>query len=427
MPTAFIPGITGRLYQQFALTIAMSVLLSAFNALTLSPALAGLLLRPAPAGGGERRGPLAKFFGVFNRYWERATVGFVRWSDVVIRKGAVVLVVLVVCGLAGVFVAKRLPSSFLPDEDQGYVYVSMQLPVASSMERTSEAGAEVEKILAKHAWRRIHHHRHRLQPAELCADHIQRLLLRHFQTLGRSQIQRRAVSCHRESSEPRTQQAACGNCFHLLAARDSRRRHFRRFSVCPRRPRRQGRFRFLADNLNKFLAAARKRPEIGTINTTFLPSVPQRFIQVDREKVLKQGVALTDVYQTIQAYMGGLFINYFNDFGRTWQVYVESEAPYRSDTDNLGQFYVRNSQGAAVPLTALANFQRRSGPEFTLRYNEYRGAQINGSAAPGLQLGSGDRRAGRSLPPNDAEPKWASTTWVCRIRSRKRAREFPRG
>jgi HAE1 family hydrophobic/amphiphilic exporter-1 len=104
---------------------------------------------------------------------------------------------------------------------------------------------------------------------------------------------------------------------------------------------------------------------------------------VDREKVLKQGVALTDVYQTIQAYMGGLFINYFNDFGRTWQVYVEAEAPYRSDIDNLGKFYVRNSQGTAVPLKALANFQKRSGPEFTLRYNEYRAAQINGSAAAG--------------------------------------------
>jgi hypothetical protein len=111
--------------------------------------------------------------------------------------------------------------------------------------------------------------------------------------------------------------------------------------------------------------------------------VPQRFIQVDREKVLKQGVALRDVYQTIQAYMGGLFINYFNDFGRSWQVYVEAEAPYRSDIDNLGQFYGRNSQGGAVPLTALANFEKRSGPEFTLRYNEYRAAQVNGSAAPG--------------------------------------------
>jgi HAE1 family hydrophobic/amphiphilic exporter-1 len=140
---------------------------------------------------------------------------------------------------------------------------------------------------------------------------------------------------------------------------------------------------FLAGNLNKFLAAARKRPEIGTISTSFLPSVPQRFIQVDRDKVLKQGVALNDVYRTIQAYMGGLFINYFNDFGRTWQVYVEAEAPYRSNTERLGQFYVRNTQGQAVPLSALAKFETRAGPEFIMRYNEYRAAQINGSAAPG--------------------------------------------
>ena len=111
--------------------------------------------------------------------------------------------------------------------------------------------------------------------------------------------------------------------------------------------------------------------------------MPQQFVQVDREKALKQGVALTDVYNTIQAYMGGLFVNYYNEFGRTWQVYVESEAPFRADTGNLGQFYVRNSQGEALPLSALARFENRSGPEFTMRYNEYRSAQINGSAAPG--------------------------------------------
>jgi HAE1 family hydrophobic/amphiphilic exporter-1 len=140
---------------------------------------------------------------------------------------------------------------------------------------------------------------------------------------------------------------------------------------------------FLADNLNKFMAAARKRPEIGIISTTFIPSVPQKFINVDKDKVLKQGVNLTDVYNTIQAYMGGLFVNYYNDFGRTWQVYVEAEAPYRATTDDLGQFYVRNGQGQTVPLTALANFETRYGPEFTMRYNEYRSAQINVSAAPG--------------------------------------------
>jgi len=130
-------------------------------------------------------------------------------------------------------------------------------------------------------------------------------------------------------------------------------------------------------------AAARKRPEIGTISTSFLSSVPQKFVQVDQEKVLKQGVAINDVYQAIQTFMGGLFINYFNDFGRTWQVYVEAEAGYRSDLANLGQFYVRNNRGEMVPLTALTKFESRDGPEFTMRYNEYRSAQINGSAAPG--------------------------------------------
>jgi HAE1 family hydrophobic/amphiphilic exporter-1 len=140
---------------------------------------------------------------------------------------------------------------------------------------------------------------------------------------------------------------------------------------------------FLADNLTRFMAAAQKRPEIGMISTTFLPHVPQRFVDVDRDKALKQGVAVSDVYRTIQAYMGGLFINYFNDFGRQWQVYVEAEADYRSNADNLGQFFVRNSQGDMVPLSALATFAPREGPEFTMRYNEYRSAQINGSATPG--------------------------------------------
>ena len=140
---------------------------------------------------------------------------------------------------------------------------------------------------------------------------------------------------------------------------------------------------FLASNLDEFLTAARKRPEIGTINTTFLPSVPQKFVEVDREKVLKQGVAVNDVYKTLQAFIGGQFINYFNRFGRQWQVYVQAEAPYRSNVENVGQFYVRNNSGKMVPLSALTRFESRYGPEFMMRFNQYRSAQINGSAAPG--------------------------------------------
>ena len=132
------------------------------------------------------------------------------------------------------------------------------------------------------------------------------------------------------------------------------------------------------------MAAASKRPEIAPgLVSTFLPSVPQQFLDVDREKALKQGVALNDVYRTIQAYMGGLFVNYFNRFGRQWQVYVEAEGEYRKNLDSVGQFYVRNTQGEMVPLSALTKFESRSGPEFTMRYNLYRSAQIIGGAAPG--------------------------------------------
>jgi HAE1 family hydrophobic/amphiphilic exporter-1 len=141
---------------------------------------------------------------------------------------------------------------------------------------------------------------------------------------------------------------------------------------------------FLADNVQKFMAAAAKRPEIAPgIVSTFLPSVPQEYLVVDRQKALKQGVALSDVYRTIQAYMGGLFVNYFNRFGRQWQVYVEAEGEYRNSLDNVSQFYVRNAQGDMVPLSALTKFESRSGPEFTMRYNLYRSAQIIGGAAPG--------------------------------------------
>jgi HAE1 family hydrophobic/amphiphilic exporter-1 len=381
VPTSFIPGITGRLYQQFALTIAISVMLSAFNALTLSPALAGLLLRPRPPAH-ESRWPLGKLFGAFNRYWERATDGFVRWSDAVIRKGMLVFVLLAVCGIAAVFLGRRLPSSFLPDEDQGYMYVNMQLPAVASLERTGAAAREVENIL-RHtpgveyttsvvgfsllSFVRITYNGFffvTLKPwgeRKSRAEQYQEIKARLNRAFSRLPVG--TVFCFSPPAIPGV--GTSGGFQFVLQDRAGRD------------------VQFLAANLDKFLAAARKRPEIGLVSTTFLPSVPQRFLNVDRDKVLKQGVALTDLYRTIQAYMGGLFINYFNNFGRTWQVYVQAEEPFRSNTMSLPQFYVRNSQGQPLPVSALAKFETRSGPEFTMRYNEYRSAQINGSAAPG--------------------------------------------
>jgi HAE1 family hydrophobic/amphiphilic exporter-1 len=378
VPTIFIPGITGRLYQQFALTIAISVVLSAFNALTLSPALAALLLRPKK----KSRGPLAKFFAWFNRVFGSATELYLRLSGALIRKSALALVALAVFGVAGVFFGRFLPSSFLPDEDQGYAFINMQLPNAASLERTAAASRQVEEILAHTpgvqyttsvvgfsllSFVRTSYNAFYFVTLKPWSDRTSRA--EQYQEIKahlNQQLSKLPQGTVFSFSPPAIPGVGTSGGFQFVledrAGKD---------------------VQFLAGNLSKFLAEARKRPEIGMVSTTSLPSVPQKFVEVDREKVLKQGVAINDVYQSIQAFMGGLFINYYNDFGRTWQVYVEAEAPYRSDLGNLGQFYVRNNQGEMVPLTALTKFESREGPEFTMRYNEYRSAQINGSAAPG--------------------------------------------
>ena len=378
VPTAFIPGITGRLYQQFAVTIAISVLLSAFNALTLSPALAGLLLRPKK----ESRGTLRKFFDWFNRIFGRGTELYVRLCGGFIRKGALALVAIACFALGAGFFGSRLPSSFLPDEDQGYVFVNMQLPNAASLERTAAASREVEKVLAATpgvqyttsvagfsllSFVRTTYNAFYFVTLKPWADRKTRAeQYQEIKARLNQQLSRLPVGTVFSFSPPAIPGVGTSGGFtFVLEDRGGRD------------------VQFLASNLDKFLAAARKRPEIGMVSTTFLPSVPQQFVDVDREKVLKQGVAIADVYRTIQAFMGGLFTNYFNEFGRTWQVYVEAEAPYRSNLENVGQFYVRNNQGDTVPLSALVKFESRFGPEFTMRYNEYRSAQINGSAAPG--------------------------------------------
>ena len=138
----------------------------------------------------------------------------------------------------------------------------------------------------------------------------------------------------------------------------------------------------LENNIGSFISAARKRPEVAQVNTTFEPHVPQVYIDVDLERALKQGIAIGDVYETIQTFMGGSFINYFNRFGRDWQVYVQAEGAYRKELDNLGKFYVRNANNEMVPLSSVTRIERRTGPEFTMRYNLYSCALVNATATP---------------------------------------------
>jgi hydrophobic/amphiphilic exporter-1 (mainly G- bacteria), HAE1 family len=378
IPTAFIPGITGRLYQQFALTIAISVILSAFNALTLSPALSSILLRPRRKGGGL----LQRFFDWFNRVFERARNGYVRVAAALIRKSAIAFALLLACALLAVFFGGRLPSSFLPDEDQGYMYLNLQLPSAASLQRTEAAARVIEDLLAK-------------TPGVESANSIIGFSLL---SLTRSSYNAFFFITLKEWKDRKTRAEQYQFIRNSLNRQLAGLPQGVAFSFSPPaipgvgtsggftfilEDRSGGDVEFLAGNVDKFLAAARKQPELATVNTTFLPRVPQQFIVVDRDKVLKQGVDIRDVYRTIQTFMGGSLVNFFNRFGRQWQVYVEAEGIYRSRAENVGQFYVRNRNGEMVPLSAVTRFESRTGPEFTLRYNLYRSAQILGSAAPG--------------------------------------------
>jgi HAE1 family hydrophobic/amphiphilic exporter-1 len=301
---------------------------------------------------------------------------------VLLTKTAVVLVLLVACGVAAAFFASRVPSSFLPDEDQGYAYINLQLPDGASLERTTAVAADVEKIIlntpgVKYATSVVGFSLLSYVRTSYSAFFSVALKPWDQRTTREQQFQSIKAHLNRELSKLPAGVAfsfsppaipgvgTSGGFTFMLEDRSG------------------GDVQFLARNLNLFLAAARKRPEIASLSTTFLPNVPQEFIQVDRDKVLKQGVNLSDVYRTIQAFMGGYFINYFNRFGRQWQVYIEAEGEDRARVENVGQFYVRNGRGEAVPLSTLTTLKPRLGPEFTLRYNEYRSAQINGSAAPG--------------------------------------------
>src|SRR5216110_3398732 len=378
IPTAFLPGITGRLYQQFALTIAISVIFSAFNALSLSPALSALLLRPRK----KTRGPLGWFYDRFNRVFGSATNGYVNWSRLAIRKAVLSFALLAVLAVGAGLFGSRLPSGFLPEEDQGYVYLALQLPDASSLERTDQAARKIEEMLSK------------TPGVQYTTSVIGFSLL--------SLVQNTYSAFFFVTFKPWSERTRPEEKYTAIKANINKQlaglTEGLAFAFPPPAipgvgtsggfqfilEDRAGKdVAFLAQNVKTFLDAARKRPELGTLIPTFLPNVPQVFVNVDRDKVLKQGIDLGQVYQTLQTFMGGFFVNYFNRFGRTWQVYVEAEGDYRTDAKNVGQFFVRNANGTPVPLDAISTIRDTAGPEFTLRYNEYRSAQINGAAAPG--------------------------------------------
>jgi HAE1 family hydrophobic/amphiphilic exporter-1 len=383
VPMAFMSGIQGRLNKQFAVTVAISVIISAFNALTLSPALSAMLLRPRTPG----RGPLAALFRFFDAGFERLKFGYVGVSRGLIRKAAIGMAILTAFALLDGWVGTKLPASFLPEEDYGFLFMNVQLPPAASFERTDAVTRKIDQILAR-------------TPGVQDATTIVGFSLLSFVSTTDTAFYFVTLKpwAERGAADLRSQ-AVLENINRQLSAEVPEAVAFA-FSP-PAIPglgnaggfsfwlqdRSGGPVELLDQNLQTFLAAARRRPELMGVNSQFSAQTPQIYATVDRDKAMKQGVVIGDVYQTLQASLGGLYVNQFNRFGRQWRVYLEAEAQDRTSTNDISQYYVRDRAGSMVPLSTFVSTRPAIGPDYTNRFNLYRAAQVIGSAAPGYSSG----------------------------------------
>ncbi|MCI0523414.1 MAG: multidrug efflux RND transporter permease subunit [Bacteroidales bacterium] len=380
IPVAMVPGITGRLYQQFAITIAVSVAFSAFSALSLSPALASILLKPTKPMS-ERKGLLAKFFNGFNRLFEKVTGGYVGVAGYLSRKAIrVVIILVVVIGAAGLL-GGRLPGGFVPDEDQGYFIMNVNLPAASSLQRTDEVCKQVEEIMARY------------ESLEFVTPIVGfSMITGAYQSNVATYFVMAKEWSHREQTVEEIM-ADLNKDF----AREITSGTVLAFGPPPIpglgtgagfsmfiQDRAGNTPEYLQEQTNAFVAAARKRPEIGRVNSTFNATSPQISLEVDRQKAMKLGVPLSTVNATLGAFLGGSYINDFNRFGRQYKVYVQADASYRVSPDDLSMVYVRNNKGEMVPVTTLVTASKVSAPEFTNRFNLYRSAELTGVPAPGF-------------------------------------------
>ena len=385
VPVALLGGLVGSMYKQFALTIAISVLLSAFNALSLTPALCAMLLKePKPM-----RGPFGVFFRWFNKIFDVTTSGYVHVSRLLIRRGIITIAIVGVVILGAGMFAKLIPAGFIPDEDQGILGVNVQLPPGASLARTNEVLKKVEAILAK-------------------TDGIES-----FQTVGGYGVVTNTYQPNYGSLFARLKpwEERHGEALHVKGIMAKLQQQFAAipegvifpFNI----PTLSGfgaasGFNFLiqdrsgtmtVDQLGEqartFVAAGRQRPELGTLFTSFDPNYPQVKVELDREKARTLGVPVNEVFQTMSTAMGGAFVNDFNRFGRLYRVYVQAESSDRLKADDIGRIYVRSkTTNAMVPLSTLVSINDDStGTELTTRFNLLRSVELQGSPAKGYTSG----------------------------------------
>jgi HAE1 family hydrophobic/amphiphilic exporter-1 len=407
VPVALTGGITGRLYQQFAITIAISVLFSAFNALTLSPALSALILKPSS----QKKGLLGRFFAWFNRGFDRFTNQYGKAAGFFARKIVISVVILGGIAVGAVALGKKIPTGFVPEEDQGWFLISTMLPDAASLQRTDEVTKKVEEILRKipeidlfttvngnnllnntvapnvatffismKPW----HDRHKT------ADEI----VKEINAICLKEVSEATVL----AVEPPPIIGLGNGAGFTMMLQD-------RAGNSPQ---------YLAQQAQRFIAEASKRKEIGRVYTFFRANIPQKSIAVDKEKVDKLGLQLADVNTTISTLLGGTFVNNFNQFGRQYKTYVMADMQYRMTPDALQQFYVRNIHGEMVPAGTIATVSDTAGPQYTNHFNIYRAAELGGLPAAGYSsdqaLTALEEVAKEVLPP-DIGYQWSNISF----------------
>jgi len=379
VPVAAMAGITGALYQQFAITIAVSVAISSVNALTLSPALAAKLLLPP----GQEKSVFDPLFAVFNRGFDKATDYFMVLTNFFTKQLFISMLLLAGIVAATLFLFRAVPAGFVPEEDQGYLLGAFILPDAASLQRTTEVMQEIDAIISEidavennttiagfsmltgtmapnAGFAFIQLKEWDKRPAK--DDHAKQIV-RRLNAEFSARVQGATAFAF---GPPAIPGLGTGSGFSIML-----------------QDRGGGTPDTLAEQVGVFAAAARERPEIAGANSVFRASTPQIFLEIDEAKVLKLGVPLSEVNASIGAFLGGAYVNDFNRFGRLYKVYVQAEPEYRTSADLLRFFHVRGNEGQMVPLSSVVTSTRTTGAEYTNRFNLFRSAEITGQPAPG--------------------------------------------
>jgi HAE1 family hydrophobic/amphiphilic exporter-1 len=376
IPVAGMAGITGLLYQQFAITIVVSVIVSSVNALTLSPALCSLLLKePKPY-----KGPLGWFFAKFNKGMDKTTDSYMSFTNIIGRKIKRSIIFIIILTVGAGFLGKMVPGGFIPEEDMGYFFVNYQLPDAASLQRSDLVAKKVEEIMLRHP--EIAYVTNATGYSLLSgamAPNTGFVFASLTNWADRDKTAKEMVEIINSELAVEITEAQAfafgppaipglgnGSGFSIMIQD--------RIGKTPQ---------YLSENLVKFIVAANARPEIGRAFSTFQASVPQRYMDIDKEKAMKMGVNLNDLYSTVGAFMGGAYVNDFTRFGRLYRTYLQAEPQYRSKESDINNFFIKNSKGDMVPLATLVNVKPVTGPEYTTRFNLFRSAEVTGAPAPG--------------------------------------------